>query len=69
MRAGHVMLWLDQGPVLLLSRCKIEDPVPDDELKLYQQDAKWPSSEGWTISLLQTGEILDVHDDTLHFGM
>jgi len=68
MRAGHVMLWLDQGPAVLLSRCEIEDPVRNDQQ--YLQDSEdLPRSVGWTISLLQTGEILDVHDDTLHLGM
>jgi hypothetical protein len=29
-------------------------------------DSAWPEEVGWTIKLLLTGEILDVHEDTLH---
>ena len=61
-RAGDVCFWLDQGPVILLVRTEIEDPIPMDELAEYDQI---PRERGWTVKLLHTGEILDVHDDTL----
>ena len=63
MRAGQVKVWLDQGPAVLLSECDIEsealavdDPIPE----------KIKFEKGWLIHLIQTGEILSVHKDTLH---
>ena len=69
-KAGRVYNWLDQGPVLLLTECEIPDPIrTGDEHKRYKEypDA-WPAERGWTISMLQTGEILDVHEETLNLG-
>ncbi len=63
MKPGEVRLWLDQGPAVLLSECDVEaealevgDPVPE----------KIKFEKGWLIRLVQTGEILSVHKDTLH---
>ena len=69
-KAGRVYNWLDQGPVLLLAKCEIPDPVrTGTEFKQYKKcpDA-WPTEAGWTISMLQTGEVLDVHEETLNLG-
>ena len=65
MKAGQVKAWLDQGPAVLLAQCDIEsEAISVDEI--YD---KVPSYErGWVIALLQTGEVLTVHEDTLHNG-
>tara|TARA_B100000214_G_C23960800_1_gene625147 strand:- start:151 stop:360 length:210 start_codon:yes stop_codon:yes gene_type:complete len=64
MRPGQVKMWLDQGPAVLLDTCDIEDPVLIEEA-----DDTVPTTEkGWVIHLLQTGELLTVHEDTLHNG-
>ena len=56
-------MWLDQGPAVLLSEWDVEsealevsDTVPE----------KIKFEKGWLIHLIQTGEILSVHRDTLH---
>lgn len=73
-RAGEVYDWLDQGPAILLGRAEIPDPITLAELEeVYGtleefRHSDWPSDVGWTIKLLATGEILDVHVDTLHTG-
>ena len=69
-KAGRVYNWLDQGPVLLLAKCEIPDPVRTGaEHKRYKKSPEiWPAERGWTISMLQTGEILDVHEETLNLG-
>ena len=66
MKAGQVKAWLDQGPAVLLAECEIESqPVGFGEFSV-----KNPKKEkGWVISLLQTGEVLTVHEDTLHAGL
>ena len=65
LRTGDVMLWLDQGPAVLMGKCKVQDPMTvEDYLK--QQNIVVES--GWTISLLKTGEVLNVHEETLHLG-
>tara|TARA_Y100001938_G_C7834307_1_gene302984 strand:+ start:108 stop:311 length:204 start_codon:yes stop_codon:yes gene_type:complete len=63
MKTGNVMMWLDQGPAVLLSECDVESealevgkPIPE----------KIKFEKGWLIHLIQTGEILSVHKDTLH---
>jgi len=65
LRAGRVYHWLDQGPAVLLAECEIEtDPVPIEEGKT---EYEVETERGWVISLLQTGEILTVHENTLTF--
>jgi len=65
LRAGRVYHWLDQGPAVLLAECHIEaSPVLIEEGKT---EYKTETEIGWVISLLQTGEILTVHADTLTF--
>lgn len=65
MKAGQVKVWLDQGPATLLGECEIEaDAVRVEE----QDDVAVTTERGWIIHLLQTGEILTVHADTLHNG-
>ena len=63
-RVGDVFHWLDQGPAVLLARCDVEA-----EAQTYGEFLlKGPRIEkGWVISLLQTGEILTVHEETLTF--
>ena len=69
MRAGEVFEWLDQGPAVLLAPCRIADPVPVDKAQEFLKDPEaWPYEEGWTIKLLATGDILDVHEDTLTYS-
>ena len=65
MRAGQVKVWLDQGPAVLLEECDIEgESIAVDEV-----DDVIPTTEkGWVIHLLQTGELLTVHKETLHNG-
>lgn len=66
MTAGQVRNWLDEGPALLLSPCQIADPIPEDQANVFFDDpTSWPRDKGWTIKLLETGEILDVHEETL----
>ena len=66
LRPGRVYHWLDQGPAVLLAECEIEaDPVPIEEGKA---EYKVETERGWVISLLETGEILTVHEDTLNTG-
>ena len=75
MKPGEVYSWLDQGPVILLTQVEIPDPITLAELEetfgTLEQFRKndWPSDKGWTVKLLTTGEILDVHVDTLHKGL
>ena len=70
MKAGEVYAWLDQGPALLLSEVNIADPIPEDRAIEFVKDPEaflktYPHEKGWMIKLLETGEILDVHTDTL----
>jgi len=66
MKPGDVFNWLDQGPVILLKRVQIYDPIRatdlDEEGMMYED---WPSEPGWLIKVLLTGEYLEVHDETL----
>ena len=65
MKAGQVMAWLDQGPVLLIGECEVEgESIALEEV----DDVTRTTEKGWVISLLQTGEILTVHENTLHNG-
>ena len=64
MKAGQVKMWLDQGPAVLLEQCDIEDPIRVEDV-----DDTVPTTEkGWMIHLLQTDELLTVHEETLHNG-
>ena len=65
MRAGQVKAWLDQGPAILLDTCDVEG----ESISLDEVGDVVPTTEmGWVIHLLQTGEVLSVHEDTLHNG-
>ena len=65
MKAGQVKVWLDQGPAVLLEPCKVEgEAIALDEV----DDVIATTEQGWVIHLLQTGEVLTVHEDTLHNG-
>jgi hypothetical protein len=65
LKVGDVRFWLDQGPAVLMAKCEVQDPVTVEDF-LKQQTII--VEQGWTISLLQTGEVLDVHEETLHLG-
>ena len=66
MRAGEVYEWLDQGPAVLLAPCQIADPIPHNQAQVFFKDPDaWPHEPGWTIKLLTSGDIIDVHEDTL----
>ncbi len=66
MKPGDVYEWLDQGPAILLKECTVPAPCLEEELGDYLVDPQaWPQDSGWTIKLLGTGEILDVHAETL----
>jgi len=63
-KAGRVYHWLDQGPAVLLSQCEIESrPV---EIVKGKTEYETETEKGWVISLLETGEILTVHEETLN---
>ena len=65
MKAGQVKAWLDQGPAVLLQECDVEG----EAIALDEVDDVVPTTErGWVIHLLQTGEMLTVHEETLHNG-
>jgi len=66
MKAGEVYDWLDQGPAVLLAPCRIADPIHTSQTEEFLRDPEaWPHESGWTIKLLESGDILDVHEDTL----
>tara|TARA_B100000287_G_C20172061_1_gene598651 strand:- start:76 stop:288 length:213 start_codon:yes stop_codon:yes gene_type:complete len=65
MKAGQVKVWLDQGPAVLLQECDVEG----ESIAIDEVDKVTPTTErGWVIHLLQTGEVLTVHSETLHNG-
>ena len=65
MKAGQVKAWLDQGPAVLLERCDVEG----ESILIEEKDDVVPTTEqGWIIHLLQTNELLSVHEETLHNG-
>ena len=66
MRAGQVKVWLDQGPAVLLEQCDVE--VESILLEEYDDDMVIETEKGWVIHLLETGELLTVHEETLHNG-
>ena len=72
MKPGEVYKWLDQGPVILLERVVIPDPITLEELEEeygtleeFRKTADWPTEEGWKVKVVSTDEVLDVHEDTL----
>ncbi len=66
MKTGDICEWLDQGPALLLGKCEIPVPCTQEDLGDFLADPEaWPTEAGWKIKLLLTGEILDVHLETL----
>ncbi len=65
-RIGDAVEWLDQGPALIVGQCEILDPIHSDEYDLYAADpASWPRETGWVIELRETGERIEVHEETL----
>ena len=49
-----------------LEQCDIEvEPILVDE---YEDDMVIETEKGWVIHLLETGELLTVHEETLHNG-
>ena len=72
MKPGDVVVWLDQGPAIILCACMIPEPCTIEEF--HEQfdnledciDVNLAEELGWTIKLVATGEIIDVHTDTLH---
>jgi|TARA_R110000787_G_scaffold216691_2_gene325719 hypothetical protein len=65
MRAGQVKMWLDQGPAVLVEHLEIEG----ESIRIEDEDIVVPTREwGWVIHLLQTNELLTVHEETLHNG-
>lgn len=66
MKAGQVKAWLDQGPAVLLAECEVEgESIAIEEV----DDVVQTTEKGWVIHLLQTGELLTVHEETLHTGV
>lgn len=61
---GQVKAWLDQGPALLMAVCQVEA----ESIAIGTKVDKIETEQGWVIRLLQTGEILTVHEETLHNG-
>ena len=69
MKPGDIVEWMDQGPVLLLEEVDVPAPCREEDLGEFLSDPEsWPTESGWKIKLLMTGEILDVHTDTLTDG-
>tara|TARA_Y100000034_G_scaffold136102_1_gene210803 strand:+ start:2999 stop:3241 length:243 start_codon:yes stop_codon:yes gene_type:complete len=67
MKPGEVYEWLDQGPAILLSQCSIPAPCREEDFVDFLRDPdSWPQDRGWTIKLLVTGEMMDVHEETLN---
>jgi hypothetical protein len=65
-KVGDVAEWMDQGPAILLEEVEIPAPCTEEQLEEFLSDPDaWPLDCGWKIKLLLTGEILDVHVDTL----
>jgi hypothetical protein len=66
MKAGQVKVWLDQGPAVILSECDVEGECI--ALEDFEEDMVLTTERGWVIHLLETGEMLTVHEETLHNG-
>ena len=66
MKAGDILNWLDQGPAILIKQCEIPGPCSEESLGDFLANPDgWPKDKGWTIQLVSSGEILDVHEETL----
>ena len=65
-KAGEVRVWLDQGPAVLMTQCRVETRAIAIGEKI--EEGTQNTEQGWVIKLLMTGEILTVHEDTLHNG-
>jgi hypothetical protein len=66
MKAGQIKMWLDQGPAILMMECLVEAAALTPEE--YEKQGGHKPEQGWVIHLLQTGEMLTVHEETLHNG-
>ena len=72
MKPGDVVAWLYQGPAIILCECMIPEHCTIEEFheqfsNLEEQiDITLPEEQGWTIKLIATGELIAVHEDTLH---
>ena len=65
-KVGDVVEWLDQGPAIIIAQCEILDPIPSEEYETYIQNPNaWPTETGWIINILETGEKIEAHEDTL----
>jgi len=50
----------------LLEECDVEvEPILEDD---FEDDMVIETEKGWIIHLLETGELLTVHEETLHNG-
>jgi len=65
MKPGDVVMWLDQGPAIILCKCLIPSPNRKESFKEFLNET-WEEEDGWTIKLILTNGLLDVHEDTLH---
>lgn len=65
-KVGDAVEWLDQGPAIIIAQCEILDPIHTEDYEVYAQDTEaWPRETGWLIKLLETGEKIEVHEETL----
>ncbi len=66
MKPGDVVQWLDAGLAIILCECEIQDPLEIIDLDSFLTEEKdIPYSRGWLIKLIESGEILSVHEETL----
>lgn len=66
MKPGDVVQWLDAGLAIILCECEIQDPLQIIDLDSFITEQKdIPYSRGWLIKLIESGEILSVHEETL----
>jgi len=65
-KPGDVVQWLDAGLAIILCECEIQDPLEIIDLDSFLTEEKdIPYSRGWLIKLIESGEILSVHEETL----
>ena len=66
MKPGDIVEWLDAGLAIILCECEIQDPLEIIDLDSFLIEEKdIPYSRGWLIKLIESGEILSVHEETL----
>lgn len=66
MKPGDVVQWLDAGLAIILCECEIQDPLEIIDLDYFiAEETDAPYSSGWLIKLIESGEILSVHEETL----